>query len=128
MHSPAISGPPPKSRIIGLDEVKVHTNYSKSKIYRDMRTGKFPPQAEKLEGSTSAGWFEDDIDAFLEGLRPESSEPGSGALPKIARTGEIANPDIHHTDRSKLNPIVLATAKVFQTKGVGKTKRLFAPG
>jgi len=55
--------------------------WSKSKIYRDMKTGKFPPQAEKLEGSTSAGWHEDAIDALVESLRPklaakDQSKPG----------------------------------------------------
>src|ERR1700682_3079202 len=66
-----------KSRIIGLAEVKARTGYSKSKIYRDMKAGKFPKQAKRLQGSTSAGWFEDDIDAFLEQRRPDSNSSGN---------------------------------------------------
>lgn len=58
-------------RIIGLTEVKARTNYSRSKIYRLIGEGKFPSQANKLDGSTSAGWFEDQIDAYLEARRPQ---------------------------------------------------------
>ncbi len=60
-----------RSRIIDLREVTSRTTYSKSKIYRLIKDGKFPAQAERLKGTTSAGWFEDDIDNYLETLRPE---------------------------------------------------------
>ena len=62
-----------KSRIIGLAEVMARTGPSKSKIYRDMKARKFPQQAKKLDGSISAGWFEEDIDEFIERRRPEST-------------------------------------------------------
>ena len=72
---------PSTTRIIGIAEVMSRTGDSKSKIYRDMRAGKFPLQAKKLEGSRSAGWFEDEIDAHLEARRPDSEirvhQPGA---------------------------------------------------
>ena len=67
----ASSGQVSKGRIIGLDEVIYRTGASKSKIYRDIKSGKFPPQAKKPEGSTSAGWYEKHIDDFVEARRPE---------------------------------------------------------
>lgn len=71
-----------KSRIIGLEEVMRRVPWSKSKIYRDMKAGKFPPQAEKLEGSTSAGWYEDAIDDLVESLRPKTVPKDSRTPPK----------------------------------------------
>lgn len=70
----------PKSRIIGLKEVMLRVPWSKTKIYGYMKAGKFPPQAKKLEGSTSAGWYEEDVDEFLETLRPEQSTKDRSAL------------------------------------------------
>lgn len=88
---------PSRSRIIKLCEVMNRTGYSKSKIYRDMGVAKFPKQAKRLEGSTSAGWFEDDIDAFIATLRVESnfssqciaqSDPVKSPKPQINGVGE----------------------------------------
>jgi predicted DNA-binding transcriptional regulator AlpA len=86
-----------KSRIIGLKEVMRRVPWSKSKIYRDMKTGKFPPQAEKLEGSTSAGWHEDAIDDLVESLRPKVAPKESGSPAKEALLGEAGQAD--HPDR-----------------------------
>jgi predicted DNA-binding transcriptional regulator AlpA len=58
-------------RIIGLKEVIAHTNDSKSKIHRLIHEGKFPKHANKLDGTTSAGWFENQIFAYLEALSEE---------------------------------------------------------
>jgi|GEM_PF-1867831 predicted DNA-binding transcriptional regulator AlpA len=84
-----------KSRIIGLAEVMARTGPSKSKIYRDMKAGKFPPQAKKLEGSSSAGWFEEHIDEFLERRRPESS-PGA----TLVRAEEVSQAQAAESDDS----------------------------
>lgn len=59
--------------MIGLEEVLARTGVSKSQIYRDMKTGKFPNQAKKPKGSTGAFWLEDDIDEFIESRRPDTS-------------------------------------------------------
>lgn len=102
--SSASVGQPAKSRIIGLAEVMQRTNYSKSKIYRDIRFGKFPAQAIKLAGSTSAGWFEDEIDEFLEARRRESSHRGNRPQPKASRQRDVETADIHCPDRPNPNP------------------------
>lgn len=70
----------PKSRIIGLKEVMLRVPWSKTKIYGYMKAGKFPPQAKKLEGSTSAGWYEEDVDDFVESLRPNPADKDGSAL------------------------------------------------
>jgi predicted DNA-binding transcriptional regulator AlpA len=92
-----------KSRIIGLDEVKFRTHWSKSKIYRYMKRGKFPPQAKKLEGSRSAGWYEGDIDDFIESLRPEPAAKDRRARAREVSQGEFAETDHPHRPLS-LNP------------------------
>src|ERR1039458_1686727 len=99
-----ISGQTLKSRIVGLPEVVERTHWSKSKIYRDMKAGKFPKQAKNLEGSRSAGWFEDEIDEFLEARRPESSLHGNRTLSNDASKGDVAVLDTHHLDRTKFLP------------------------
>ena len=86
----------PKSRIIDLKEVMRRVPWSKSKIYRDMETGKFPPQAEKLEGSTSAGWYEDDIDDLLESLRPKMAAKDRNALGTEAQQEQMAEAEHPH--------------------------------
>jgi predicted DNA-binding transcriptional regulator AlpA len=125
MPLPPISGQSSKSRIIGLPEVMERTNYSKSKIYRDMKTEKFPLQARKLDGSTSAGWFEDDIDEFLEGRRPESSRHGIHGLPEVARQGDVAVFGTHQTGRAKFNPEAVSRS---QTRRIGEDQTLIRTG
>lgn len=78
------------SRIIGLPEVMFRTRRSKSTIYRDMKAGKFPQQAKKLEGSNSAGWCEDDIDDFLETLRPERSAKDGSTKAREVTFSEVS--------------------------------------
>jgi predicted DNA-binding transcriptional regulator AlpA len=88
-----------KSRIIGLEEVLSRVPWSESKIRRDMKAGKFPQQAKKLEGSTSAGWYEDDIDDLLESLRPKPAAKDWSALEKEVSQGEVAGADHPHRPR-----------------------------
>ncbi len=85
-----------KSRIIGLKEVMFRIPWSKSKIYRYMKAGKFPPQAKKLEGSTSARCHEEDIDDFLEAIRPEPTAKDRSALASEVLQGEVAEADHSH--------------------------------
>lgn len=51
-------------RIIPLWEVKHRTSRSRSSVYRDMAQGKFPKQVRV--GKRAVGWFEDEIEAWLE--------------------------------------------------------------
>jgi predicted DNA-binding transcriptional regulator AlpA len=78
-----------------------HTNYSKSKIYRLIHEGKFPKQANKLDGTTSAGWFEDQILAYLEALRPKLVEGVSLHVPDYIPDPPVArkNPKSRVFDR-----------------------------
>ncbi|MFP5206137.1 MAG: helix-turn-helix transcriptional regulator [Acidobacteriota bacterium] len=85
-----------KSRIIGLKEVMLRVPWSKTKIYRDMKAGKFPPQAQKLEGSTSAGWHEDAIDNFVESLRTAPAAKDRIALAKEVTPVEVSELDHPH--------------------------------
>ena len=64
---------PRGSRIIGLKEVILRTHLSKTGVYRMMGLGLFPAQAKKLNGSCTAGWFEDDVDAWIEDRRPDTA-------------------------------------------------------
>jgi predicted DNA-binding transcriptional regulator AlpA len=126
LHGPlASSSQLSKSRIIGLTEVMERTSYSKSKIYRDMRAGKFPPQAKKLEGSTSSGWFEDAIDEFIEARRPESSLRQSQPIPKVVQLGDTAIPDIHHPGRAEHNTTVVLKP---QARRIAKDQMLMRTG
>ena len=83
----------PKSRIIGLEEVLSRVPWSKSTIYRYVKAGKFPPQADKVDGSTSAGWLEDAIDDFVESLRPEPAAKDRRPLVKEVSQGVVAETD-----------------------------------
>jgi len=94
-----------KSRIIGLKEVLSRVPWSKSTIYRNMKAGKFPPQADKVDGSTSAGWLEDTIDEFVESLRPEPVAKDRSVFEKEASQGEVAGAD----HRSRPFPLDLRT-------------------
>ena len=58
-----------RDRILRLTEVLELTGLSKSTLYRRLAAGEFPQQA-KLGGPSSraVGWFEDEIDAWMDGL------------------------------------------------------------
>jgi prophage regulatory protein len=84
----------PKSRIIGIEEVIFRTGRSRSTIYRYINAGKFPRQAKKLEGSTSAAWYEADIDAFVESLRPEQAWKSDSTVTKKVEKETISEPEL----------------------------------
>ena len=54
-------------RIMRLSEVKAVTGLSKTTIYRFEKEGRFPSRVSL--GARSVGWFEDDIQSFLQSLR-----------------------------------------------------------
>ena len=57
-------------RIMRLSEVKAVTGLSKTTIYRFEKEGRFPSRVSL--GARSVGWFEDDIQSFLQSLRVSS--------------------------------------------------------
>jgi predicted DNA-binding transcriptional regulator AlpA len=85
-----------KSRIIGLKEVVFRTGWSESKIRRYMKAGKFPAQADKLEGSRSAGWIEDQIDDFVLSVTPEPIQKDRSMLAREVSQAEVAEADHPH--------------------------------
>jgi prophage regulatory protein len=54
-----------------LTEVKAVTGLSKTTIYRFEKEGRFPLRVSL--GERSVGWFEDDIQSFLQSLRRSSN-------------------------------------------------------
>ena len=54
-----------------------------------MGLGLFPAQAKKLNGSCTAGWFEDDIDVWIEDRRPDTARADQ---PKVA--DHTSQPDV----------------------------------
>ena len=61
-----------RCRILRLPEVLERTGLSRSTLFRRMRAGEFP-QSVKLGGASSraVGWFEDEVDAWMDGLKRE---------------------------------------------------------
>ncbi len=61
-------------RILHLDEVMWRLGCGRSTVYRLGKAG-ILPQAERMEGCSSAGWLEDDVDALVESRRPAGKKP-----------------------------------------------------
>lgn len=70
---------PSSSRILRLPEVMRRVGLSKTTIYDRIKKGEFPAQAKLLDGSSTAGWFEDEIEAYLATLRVAKPMPPSSA-------------------------------------------------
>jgi predicted DNA-binding transcriptional regulator AlpA len=111
MPALAIDGTQKSPRIIGLEEVKARTRYSKSKIYRLMLKGQFPQKAKKLAGSRSTGWLEDEIDAHIEALRPEPIEASVEGQPVHIPVAKVISKP------SKRDSMVSASLGVTASKG-----------
>lgn len=76
-------------RILRLDEVMLRLGCGRSTVYRLDKAG-ILPQAERLEGCSSAGWLEDDVDAVIESRRPAGKKPVMPAVtapPKAGHAG-----------------------------------------
>lgn len=87
----AIADKPRHSRILRLKEVKERTGYSRTTLYRLKNLG-ILPQADKLEGSTSAGWFEDVVDDFVESRRPGPVESEASSIPGAVKIPQAVAP------------------------------------
>lgn len=61
-------------RILQLPEVKQRLGCGRSTVYRLGKTGVLP-QAKRMEGCSSAGWLEDDVDALVESRRSTGKKP-----------------------------------------------------
>lgn len=71
------------SRILRLPEVMKRVGLSKTTIYDRIKKGEFPAQAKLLDGSRTAGWFEDEIDDYLAARRvAKPVQPSSLAASK----------------------------------------------
>jgi predicted DNA-binding transcriptional regulator AlpA len=64
----------------------------RSTVYRLGKAG-ILPQAEPMEGCSSAGWLEDDVDALVESRRPAGNKPVTPAMtaPRKSSHAEISN-------------------------------------
>lgn len=63
-------------RIIRLQEVIRRVGMGKTSVYEALKRGLFPAQAKQLNGSRSAGWFEDEIDKYLAARRNDRQRAG----------------------------------------------------
>ena len=61
-------------RILRRDEVLLRLGCGRSTLHRLGKAG-ILPQAERMEGCSSAGWLEDDVDALVESRRPAGKKP-----------------------------------------------------
>lgn len=91
--------------------------------------GLFPEQAKKLNGSRTAGWFEDDIDAWIEGRRPGktwASQPPSESG-KTVRS--VPDQSIHAVDRQKTQAPTMQESSLVPTGLVvfGRVVYLYQP-
>jgi prophage regulatory protein len=71
-------------RILRLPAVLARTGDSKSTIRRKELAGQFPRRVQT--GPNSVGWFEDEVDAYLEGL-PRKYLAGAYDQERIAGAG-----------------------------------------
>jgi prophage regulatory protein len=60
--------------LLRLPAVKERTGMSTSQIYAEMDEGRFPAPAPLFEGAKARGWFDDEIDAYVEARRKARDE------------------------------------------------------
>src|ERR1035437_10565475 len=85
---------PKHTKIIDLREVMLRTRFGKTKIYGLIKQDKFPPQANRLEGSCSAGWYEDEIDAYIESGRNNRSHKWKEAVDTVGVNNRVGTSDV----------------------------------
>ena len=61
-------------RILRRDEVLLRLGCGRSTLHRLGKAG-ILPQADRMEGCSSAGWLEDDVDALVESRRSTGKKP-----------------------------------------------------
>jgi predicted DNA-binding transcriptional regulator AlpA len=84
------------TRILRLREVMDRTGESRSNIYRLDKKG-ILLRAKQLDGSSSAGWLEDSVDALVEMRRPDPINPSQIVVTTRAKASQV--PALTHCDR-----------------------------
>ncbi len=107
-------------RILGIQEVQSRLGCGRSSVYRLEQKG-ILHKAKQLEGCSTAGWLEDEVDALVESRRPDRQEQARIAKAHAAnrrlgrdarKAGDLAPrssaPPIEETDkRSDLVPTTM---------------------
>lgn len=60
-------------RILGIEEVQTRLGCGRSSVYRLEKKG-ILHKAKQLEGCSTAGWMEDEVDAVVESRRPDGQK------------------------------------------------------
>ena len=85
---------PKHAKIIDLREVMLRTGYGKTKIYGLIKKNRFPPQANRLDGSCSAGWYEDEVDLYIESGRNNRSQKWKEAVDVVGIKNRAGTSDV----------------------------------
>ena len=104
-------------RILRLDEVTRRLGCSRSTVYRLGDAG-ILPQAEPMEGCSSAGWLEDDVDALVESRRPAGKKSVMPAGPARAKSTQAGTRN--GIEDSVATVPVVCTPATFGASGVSK--------
>jgi predicted DNA-binding transcriptional regulator AlpA len=102
------------TRILRLPEVMDRTGESRSTIYRLDKKG-ILRRAKNLDGSTSAGWHEDSVDAYVESRRadpinpPESIDSGQA---RASKTPALVRRACDIGDKKSFGPIPVGRSKI----------------
>jgi len=110
-------------RILRRDEVLLRLGCGRSTLHRLGKAG-ILPQAERMEGCSSAGWLEDDVDALVESRRPAGKKPVMPAGPARAKSTQAGTRNA--IEDSVVTAPVAAPADS-NTVGAGKTTSDLVP-
>ena len=110
-------------RILRRDEVLLRLGCGRSTLHRLGKAG-ILPQADRMEGCSSAGWLEDDVDALVESRRPAGKKPvtPAGSAPAKSTQADTCN----GIEDSVVTAPVAAPADS-NTVGAGKTTSDLVP-
>jgi predicted DNA-binding transcriptional regulator AlpA len=104
--------------------------YGKTKIYGLIKKGKFPPQANRLEGNCSAGWYEDEIDAYIESGRDNRSQKWKEVADSVGVIDQVGLPDLTKQWDTPLEKAVIkpSRTRVAKTSPQSEEQGLIATG
>ena len=110
-------------RILRRDEVLQRLGCGRPALHRLGKAG-ILPQAERMEGCSSAGWLEDDVDALVESRRPAGKKP-------VMPAGSASAKPTHAGTRNRIKDGVAtapaATPADFGAVGVSKPSSELVP-
>lgn len=114
---------PKPTELIGLQEVMRRVQRSRSTIYRWIDRGIFPRQAKKDDGTTSALWFSDEINAFIaRGRNSPSGAPASPPSLTLSMNSRQSSAEIRLTSHSPQLGVTRdkpASSKKLRPRGIG---------